>query len=195
MTRRHRGPPSPLPRLTAPSFLESGLLLFVCLALSAPMASDSLSRADRGAAVPGPDAGASCVGLSAPVEAPLTRPFAPVGRYDGHWGIDFGAPREPEVTAAAAGDVTFAGVVVDNRAVTIDRGGGLSSSYSYLDALAVQPGDVVDRATVIGVPVAGDHDHLHFSVRLGGRYVDPELVLGCQRRGPRDALRLTRLSS
>jgi len=94
--------------------------------------------------------------------------------------------------AAAAGRVIFAGQVTENLAVTIDHGGGLWTSYSYLESLTVHKGQKVGRGSVIAVIGSHpEHDGLHFSVRLDGTYLDPEPILGCQARPPSAGLRLT----
>lgn len=134
--------------------------------------------------------GTSCVGLSPPVETEISEPYAPTGRYSGHWGVDFSPAAEPEpVRAAAAGTVTFSGTVVENLTVTLDHGGGLRTSYSYLASSSVTTGEWVRRGDTLGV--TGDaHDAVHFSVRIGGQYRDPEPMLGCRSVAPATALRL-----
>lgn len=133
----------------------------------------------------------SCVGLTPPVAGGVVQPFAPVGRYAGHWGLDLAAPHGSEVVAAAPGVVTFAGVVAENLAVTIDHGGGLRTSYSYLSARSVARGQTVGRGHVVGATgAAHDLEALHFSVRIDGVYVDPAPLMGCVARAPSDGLAL-----
>ncbi|MDH3193398.1 MAG: M23 family metallopeptidase [Acidimicrobiia bacterium] len=133
----------------------------------------------------------TCVGMTWPVSGEVIAHYAPSGQYAGHWGIDIGTDAGSVVRAAAPGRVTFAGEVAGNRTVTIDHGGGLRTSYSYLDERLVsagawmEAGDPVGRS---GLPhaIAG----LHFSVRVHGAYVDPISWLGCQPYEPARALRL-----
>lgn len=135
--------------------------------------------------------GSSCVGLSHPVDAPIVRGYAPIGAYRGHWGVDYGVEVGTAVRAAASGVVTFAGVVAGNSTVTIDHGGGLKTSYSYLTDRSVGRGRWVGRGAVIGT--SGVHDELellHVSVRVDGAYVDPADYLGCHPAPPGPALRL-----
>ncbi len=137
--------------------------------------------------------GGRCVGLEWPVAGPTVNGFEPTGQYSGHWGIDIGAEEGTLVSAAAAGRVTFAGQVVDNQTVTIDHGGGLKTSYSFLEVRSVDAGAWVEPGGSIGRSgwsheIAG----LHFSVRLSGRYVDPLDWMGCQGYQPDRALRLVR---
>lgn len=120
-----------------------------------------------------------CAGLHPPVNGPVGEGFAPIGRYAGHWGIDFRVAEGSAVRAADDGIVTFAGVVVGNRSVTIDHG-GVKTSYSYLTRILTKSGAGVARGEVIAL--SGLHrleSALHFSVRVGGIYVDPEPWLRC----------------
>ena len=140
-------------------------------------------------------AGQSCVGLSPPIDGVIVQTYSPRGRYEGHWGVDWGETSTLDVTAAAGGVVTFSGVVVDNRTVTIDHGGGLKTSYSYLAESRVARGDWVRRGSIVGgAGFDSEHGDLHFSVRLDGTYADPEPMLGCRWAAPFAALRLTRVS-
>lgn len=132
-----------------------------------------------------------CAGLVMPLAGEIVAPFAPIGRYEGHWGIDIAAPVGAAVHAAGPGVVTFAGSVAGRLSVTVDHGGGLRTSYSYLQWTTVGRGVRVRPGTVIGV--SGDAHGapaVHFSVRVNGRYQDPANWLRCLRR-PAVALRLS----
>jgi murein DD-endopeptidase MepM/ murein hydrolase activator NlpD len=114
----------------------------------------------------------------------VIRPFdPPEGPYGaGHRGIDIAAEPGTPVVAPADGVVTFAGQVGGHLFVTIDHGGDLRSTCSWVSALSVRAGDVVRAGQEIartgwghpGAPVP----HLHFGVRLGDTYVDPLDHLG-----------------
>ncbi len=132
-----------------------------------------------------------CVGLAWPVTGSLLRPYAPIGTYAGHWGIDLAAEPRSAVRVAAAGRVSFAGVVAGNLTVTVDHGGGLRTSYSYLDERSVSAGTWLGSGAVVGHS-GSPHDEpgLHFSVRVEGVYVDPLKWLGCHAYQPGRALRL-----
>ena len=133
----------------------------------------------------------SCAGLTWPLDGPVARSFAPAGRYAGHWGVDWAVSEGSELRAAGPGTVSFAGTVVDNVTVTVDHGGGLRSSYSYLATVAVKPGQEVTESTTLGTSgIAHGVPALHFSVRLGATYLDPLSVLGCRLSSPSRALRL-----
>lgn len=114
-----------------------------------------------------------------PVDAPVTDPFrAPESRYGpGNRGIEYDTEPGDVVRAAASGTVEFAGPVAGSLHVTVDHGGGLLSSYSYLQRISVRVGANVARGAVIGI--AGER--LHFSVRLDTAYTDPDTFIGVRR--------------
>ena len=163
-----------------PSIL--GLVIAVSILVSAHPASP-----DSG----GIDQNLSCVGLDPPGDGVITGRFGPGPNYSGHWGIDYRDDTDGHVRSAAGGEVTFSGLVVGNLVVTVDHGGGLKTSYSYLDRSTVSRGRRVGRGMVIGRAGRGPlHDDFHFSVRLEGEYIDPERTLGCLPRSPSKGLRL-----
>lgn len=114
-----------------------------------------------------------------PVDAPVTDPFRPPENPygPGNRGVEYDTEPGDVVRAAAPGAVAFAGAVAGTLHVTVDHGGGLVSSYSYLQRLSVRVGTHVDQGAVIGV--AGER--LHFSVRLEGSYSDPAGFIGVRR--------------
>lgn len=119
-----------------------------------------------------------------PVEGPIVRGFdPPEDPYgSGHRGIDIAVPVGTAILAPEAGVVTFAGSVGGQLFVTLDHGGGLRSSYSWLSATLVREGDVVPRGAAIGSTGVGHPGstvpHLHLGVRLDDAYVDPLAYLG-----------------
>ena len=102
-------------------------------------------------------------------------PDSPYG--SGHRGIDIAAPIGTPVHSAAAGTVTFAGRVGGHLFVTVNHGGGLVSTYSWLSELRVARNDVVTAGQVIALSGPGHPGvlpaHLHFGAKLDGAYVDP----------------------
>jgi murein DD-endopeptidase MepM/ murein hydrolase activator NlpD len=118
--------------------------------------------------------------LRAPVPGPVVAPYAPIGRYEGHWGVDLAAPLESPVRAAGDGVVTFAGTVAGMMSVTIDHGGGARSSVSYLSGILVGEGARIEAGTIVG---RSGRSHqtaaVHFSVRIDGAYTDPLPHLMC----------------
>jgi murein DD-endopeptidase MepM/ murein hydrolase activator NlpD len=127
-------------------------------------------------------AGAS--GWTWPVVGPVIQAFDPPDTPygSGHRGIDIAAEVGTTIVAPAKGTVTFAGPVGGHLFMTIDHGGGLSSTYSWLSARLVRKGDGVAQGQPIattgwghpGAPIP----HLHLGVKLDGAYVDPLSYLG-----------------
>lgn len=119
-----------------------------------------------------------------PVAGPILRGFDPPETPfgSGHRGIDVAAAMGTSVLAPEAGTVAFAGKVGGELYVTIDHGGGLSSTYSWLSAALVRRGDVVARGSAIALSGAGHPGstvpHLHLGVRRDGLYLDPLDFLG-----------------
>jgi murein DD-endopeptidase MepM/ murein hydrolase activator NlpD len=114
-----------------------------------------------------------------PVTGAVTRGFDPPGSpYGaGHRGIDVAAPVGTLVRAPATGVVSFAGNVGGRLFVTIDHGGGLLSTCSFLSAVLVDKGDLVVQGQGValsGTGHVGDvTPNVHLGVRLNGEYVDP----------------------
>ncbi|MCA9718696.1 MAG: M23 family metallopeptidase [Myxococcales bacterium] len=103
-------------------------------------------------------------------------------RVKGHMGTDYAAPEGAPVWAAADGTITFRGKRGGAGNMVIMRHeGGLSTLYMHLSKFArgQRVGQRVKQKTVIGyVGSTGlaTGPHLHFGVRKGGRYVDPQSV-------------------
>lgn len=95
-----------------------------------------------------------------------------------HSGLDFCTGSGPNILAAAAGKVVFAGpLTVRGNATMIDHGWGVYTAYMHQSEIFVQAGEMVQAGQVIGISggtgrVQGPH--LHFEVLVGGVQVDPE---------------------
>lgn len=134
-----------------------------------------------------------------PVTGPVIRgfdpPTSPFGA--GHRGIDIAVPFDTPILAPEAGTVSFAGRVGGELFVTLDHGGGLSSTYSWLSSVGVRKGDVVPVGQLIGTTGAGHPGstlpHLHLGVRLDGQYLDPLASLAPP--GVQDLIRLVPLAA
>lgn len=121
-----------------------------------------------------------CAGLTRPVSGAVVAAFAPVDDYAGHWGVDLAAAPGTVVRAPGAGIVSFSGTVAGRRSVTIDLGGDVKASLSYLASGSVVAGDPVQAGDPIGLSgPAHDREAVHFSIRVHGEYVDPMPWLGC----------------
>ena len=129
-----------------------------------------------------------------PVTGPVIRgfdpPTSPFGA--GHRGIDIAVPFGTPILAPDAGTVSFAGRVAGELFVTIDHGGGLASTYSWLSATGVRKGDVVALGQPIGATGNGHPGstvpHLHLGVKLDGEYLNPLEILAPL--GVQDLIRL-----
>ncbi len=110
-----------------------------------------------------------------PVDAPIIDHFRPPPAKwaAGNRGIDYGTAPGTPVTAAAEGLVEFAGQVGGTLHVVVRHPDGLRTSYSFLASIVVVEGQQVARGTIVGT--AGDS--VHFGVRSGDTYIDPEVVL------------------
>jgi len=94
-----------------------------------------------------------------------------------HLGVDIASTANVPVKAANHGRILFAGYVgIYGNTVVMDHGQGLCSLYSHLQRIDVSPGQEVTQGTVLGVTgtsgMAGG-DHLHFSMLVGGVFVNP----------------------
>jgi murein DD-endopeptidase MepM/ murein hydrolase activator NlpD len=127
-------------------------------------------------AVPAPAAQAAAC-LRPPVAAPISRGFdAPPCRWcAGHRGVRYAVVPGSVVRAAAAGTVTFSGVVVDVRYVVVRHADGLLATYGGLRSSPLRVGEVVALGAVVG----SSGPELYFGLRTRpDEYIDPEPLLG-----------------
>lgn len=94
-----------------------------------------------------------------------------------HTGLDFRASTGTPISAAAGGEVIFAGWRGGyGNCTIIDHGGGVATLYAHQSAIRVDVGDEVSGGQVIGAAGAtgfATGSHLHFEVRNSGAPVDP----------------------
>lgn len=94
-----------------------------------------------------------------------------------HNGIDIGAAGGATIVAAASGTVSSASYNSSmGNYVMIDHGGSLYTVYMHCSALNVSAGQKVsagDTIAFVGSTGASTGNHLHFSVRHNGSYVNP----------------------
>ena len=146
----------------------------------------------------GPVRAATVAPYVRPVRGPIIRHFEPPPTQyaAGHRGIDLAVPVGTPVVAANDGSVAFAGQVGGLLFVSIDHADGLRTTYSYLSAVLVKKGQAVVRGQTVALSGAGDpggtQPDLHFGVRRGDTYLDPEpILIDGLRREPWRAIRLT----
>jgi len=94
-----------------------------------------------------------------------------------HLGTDLASTRGAPITAANTGHVLFAGFLgIYGNCVILDHGMGVQSLYAHLSNASVEVGDRVNRGETIGrsgmTGLAGG-DHLHFTMLVAGRPVNP----------------------
>ncbi len=121
-------------------------------------------------------ASAAGVVLRPPTDTEIVSRFSlPEGQFGpGNRGLDYNTSQGDPLVASAKGIVIFAGAVAGSLHITVDHGGGLLTSYSYVDRILVRKGEIVDA----GDPIALSGIGFHFGMRLDGRYVDPETMFG-----------------
>lgn len=116
-----------------------------------------------------------------PVPGGLVTPFRPPPEpwLPGHRGVDLAAEPGDPVHAAAAGIVTYAGLIAGRGVVVVDHG-ALRTTYEPVSA-GVGVGQRVEVGEVLGVLQAGHAgcapvSCLHWGLRRGEEYLDPLLL-------------------
>lgn len=94
-----------------------------------------------------------------------------------HLGFDLASLAGAPIVAANHGKVLFADELgIYGNCVIIDHGMGVQSLYAHLSSIEVQPGQTVEKEQTLGrsgmTGLAGG-DHLHFTMLLQGRMVNP----------------------
>jgi murein DD-endopeptidase MepM/ murein hydrolase activator NlpD len=93
-------------------------------------------------------------------------------------GVDLASTANAPIEASNNGIVSFTGVLgIYGNIVIIDHGLGLFSLYGHLNSIAVKNAQKVKKGEIIGYSgmsgLAGG-DHLHFSILVGGQFVNPQ---------------------
>lgn len=94
-----------------------------------------------------------------------------------HLGVDLASLVTSPVEAANRGRVVFAGELgIYGNTVILDHGCGLFSMYSHLSQISASLGQLMEKGEKLGLSgstgLAGG-DHLHFSILVGGVFVNP----------------------
>ena len=94
-----------------------------------------------------------------------------------HTGVDIGAPNGASIVAVDHGCVVKVGWYgAYGRVVMVDHGNGIVTMYAHTSAALVNVGDPVQKGqTIAKVGSTGwsTGPHLHFEVRINGKYTNP----------------------
>lgn len=119
----------------------------------------------------------------------VTAPFGDLRLLNGkkksqHFGLDLDGDTGAPIEAANDGEVVLVRpCFASGNTVIVHHGGRLFTTYFHLTRFAVKQGDRVKRGQVLGTVgktgrVTGPH--LHFGVKLDGRWVNPEALLALE---------------
>src|SRR5687767_8637403 len=94
-----------------------------------------------------------------------------------HLGFDLAVTANVPISSSQRGVVVHADFLgIYGNCVIIDHGLGVQSLYAHLSSIDVKPGDKVEKGQVVGrsgmTGLAGG-DHLHFTMLVNGRQVNP----------------------
>ncbi len=94
-----------------------------------------------------------------------------------HLGFDLASYTGTPIVAANRGKVVFAEELgIYGNCVIVDHGMGVQSLYAHLSSIDVKPGQMVEKEATLGrsgmTGLAGG-DHLHFTMLVNGRMVNP----------------------
>ena len=113
-----------------------------------------------------------------------------------HEGIDLVAPTGTPVYAISDGTLAFHGEKGPNgNLVVLEHSGEMFSYYAHLSAYAarLRDGMSVRRGQLVGYVGSTGRStgpHLHFAIKVGGEFVDPESYIKSKRAGPVPADRM-----
>lgn len=100
------------------------------------------------------------------------------GASSNHQGIDIGASSGSSIVAAASGTVVVSTYSYSaGNYIMINHGGGVYTVYMHCSQLLASEGQQVSQGQTIakvGSTGYSTGPHLHFGIRAGGRYVNPQ---------------------
>ena len=114
-------------------------------------------------------------GWRPPTDAPVERSYG-----NGNKGIDFTLGADHPVTAAAAGDVVYAGSGLGGfrHLVIVKHDSEYLSAYSIDRPMAVREGQSVKAGELLAEARRGGRGILHFEIRRNGAPVNPGALIG-----------------
>lgn len=98
-----------------------------------------------------------------------------------HYGIDIGGNTGDEIIAAADGTVTLASSEGDYGNHLKIENGEITTLYAHCSKLLVGEGTYVrqgEKIAEVGATGRATGPHLHFEIRRGDRFINPEEILG-----------------
>jgi len=131
-----------------------------------------------------------------PRPAELTAPFGDIRLLNGqktsqHFGLDLDGDTGDPVTAANDGEVVLVrDCFASGNTVLLHHGGRLFTAYFHLSKILVKDGEVLKKGQLLGLVgktgrVTGPH--LHWGVKLDGRWVNGETLLALRFDEPLEA--------
>ncbi len=125
------------------------------------------------------------LGLIFPVDGYITSPFGDrsdpfTGAAANHNGLDIGAAKGTPIYAASGGKVIQASDKKNGfgNCVIIEHSSGFRTLYAHCSELIVKEGEYVSAGQLIakvGSTGRSTGPHLHYSIIINGKYVDPTL--------------------
>lgn len=98
-----------------------------------------------------------------------------------HKGTDFRAKEGTEVYAMNRGVVRFAKkLTVYGNTVVIDHGQGIMTMYMHLSTIVAKQGHIIRKGDLVGYSGMTGYSqgpHLHLSVRVSNKSIDPEVFM------------------
>lgn len=111
------------------------------------------------------------------------------GKFLTHRGIDITNSEGAQVFASSDGVVSFAGLTpAEGKTISIKHSNGLTTTYGNLSSILIIQGKRVRQGEKIGLVGSGfdassPSPHLHFGVKIGKIYLDPEMILSGEFKG------------
>jgi len=145
-------------------------------AQAAQSAGSDASTATQGSIDPNLAARVPTLTFPCPGYTAISSPYGP--RWGGmHWGVDFAAPIDTPILAAAAGTVTASGYGSSmGNYLIVAHGDGVRTIYMHANALNVSAGASVSagqQIAQVGSTGNSTGPHLHFQLEVDGYAINP----------------------
>jgi murein DD-endopeptidase MepM/ murein hydrolase activator NlpD len=104
------------------------------------------------------------------------------GKYSMHGGIDISADKGTEIKSAYDGKITSTGYSKSyGYYVIISHNKNVETLYAHCSKIVASEGDYIKKGetvALVGSTGKSTGPHLHFEIRIGGKRIDPEWILG-----------------